>query len=123
MTSQLSVALRAAAEGLHPDEAAVGLIISHGVYLGRDDFTRHVSIEASISDGTPMAWIDWEAVISALDNGQLPSSGGEKRILRIAASLAIGQPVNLRDAIPGLDQRNAGLIVTAVRHAAGQHHR
>jgi hypothetical protein len=41
-------------------------------------------------------------------------------ILRIAASLAAGHPVNLRDAIPGLDQRNVGLVVTAVRHAAGQ---
>jgi hypothetical protein len=58
-----------------------------------------------------MAWIDWHAVITALDGGHLPSSGTEKHILRIAASLAGGHPVNLRDAIPGLDQRNVGLVV------------
>ncbi|MGD0246193.1 MAG: hypothetical protein ABSB59_38505 [Streptosporangiaceae bacterium] len=64
-----------------------------------------------------MAWIDWDAVITALDNGHLPASGGEQRIV---ASLAAGHPLSLRDAIPGLDQRNLGLVATAVRHAAGQ---
>ncbi|MGH3168525.1 MAG: hypothetical protein ACRDN0_21920 [Trebonia sp.] len=92
MTSQISAALRAAAAGIHPDEAATDLIISHGTYLLRDDFCRHIETAAGISDGTPMAWIDWEAVIAALDSDGLPSSGGEKRILRIAASLAVGHP-------------------------------
>lgn len=118
MTSQLSGALRAAAAGIHPDEAGTELIISHGAFLHRDDFTRHIET-ASISDGTPMAWIDWDAVITALDSG-LPASGGEQRIIRIAASLAAGHPVSLRDAIPGLDQRNLHLVTTAIRHAAGQ---
>jgi len=75
---------------------------------------------AGISDGTPMAWIDWGAVIAALDGGRLAASGGEQRIVRIAASLAAGHPVSLRDAIPGLDRRNMALVTTAIRHAAGQ---
>lgn len=119
MTASLDEALRAAAAGIHPDEAGTELIISHGVYLKRPDFTRHIETASGISDGTPMAWIDWDAVITALDSGGLPSSAGEKRILRIAASLAAGRPVNLREAIPGLDQRNQHLVVTAVRRAAG----
>ncbi len=61
----------------------------------RDDFTRHVETAACISDGTPMAWIDWDAVIAALDGGRLPASGGEKRIARLAASLAAGHLVSL----------------------------
>jgi hypothetical protein len=120
MTSQLSAALRAAAAGIHPDEAGTGLIISHGTFLHRGDFTRHVETAASISDGTPMAWIDWDAVVTALDTGLLPASGGEKRILRVAASLAAGHPVSLRETIPGLDQRSLDLVTAAVRHAAGQ---
>ena len=72
MTSQLSSALRAAAEGIHPDEAVAGLIISHGTFLHREDFLRHVETAACISDGIPMAWIDWDAVIAALDDGRLP---------------------------------------------------
>jgi hypothetical protein len=120
VTTQLSAALRAAAAGIHPDEAAAGLIISHGTFLPRDDFTRHVETAACISDGTPMAWIDWHAVITALDGGRLPASSGEKRIIRIAASLAVGHLISLRDAIPGLDQRNVGLVTAAIRRAAGR---
>ena len=119
MTSQLSTALRAAAAGIHPDEAAAGLIISHGAFLHREDFLYHVETAACISDGTPMAWIDWDAVIATLDGGRLPASGGEKRIVRTAASLA-GHPVSLRDAIPGLDRQSLELITTATRRAAGQ---
>jgi hypothetical protein len=67
-----------------------------------------------------MAWIDWDAVVTALDGGRLPASGGEKRIVRIAAGLAVGHPVSLRDAVPGLDQRSLGLVTAAICHAAGQ---
>ena len=42
MTSQLSTALRAAAAGIHPDEAGTGLIISHGTFLHRDDFNSRL---------------------------------------------------------------------------------
>jgi alpha-D-ribose 1-methylphosphonate 5-triphosphate synthase subunit PhnL len=68
-----------------------------------------------------MAWIDWDAVIAALDCGRLPESGGEKRIVRIAASLTADHPVSLGDAIPGLDHRSRQLVtITAIRHAAGR---
>ncbi len=120
MTSQLSAALRAAAAGIHPGEAAAGLIIGHGSFLSRGDFAVHIETAAGISDGAPMAWIDWDAVITALDGGRLPASGGERRIVPIAASLAAGHPVSLRDAIPGLDPRNLELVTAAIRRAAGQ---
>lgn len=67
-----------------------------------------------------MAWIDWDAVIAALDSGHLPASGGEQRVARVAASRAAGHPVSPRDAIPGLDQRSLHLVATAIRHAAWQ---
>jgi hypothetical protein len=53
-------------------------------------------------------------------SGRLPASGGEKRIIRIAASLAAGHPVSLRDTVPDIDQRSLRLVTTAIRHAAGQ---
>jgi hypothetical protein len=34
-----------------PDEAGANLIISHGAYLSRDDFTRHIHAETGITDG------------------------------------------------------------------------
>jgi hypothetical protein len=55
VNSQLSAALRAAAAGIHPDEAAAGLVISHGTFLARGDCASHIETAADISDGTPMA--------------------------------------------------------------------
>ena len=103
-----------------PGEAGTELLTSHGGILHRRDFAAFVHTGTSISDGTtPMAWIGWDAVLSALHHGQLPVCGGERRILQLAASIAEGFPVSLRDTIPGLDNRNLELLTTAIRHAAG----
>jgi ABC-type phosphate transport system ATPase subunit len=110
----LSAALRAGASGLYALEAATGLIIAHGTWLARRDFT------CFIEHGTGIAAVDWEAAITALESGGLPSSGGERRMLCLAASLAGQAPVILGDALTGLDDRNIGLTVKAVLHAAGQ---
>ena len=120
MTSRLAAALRAAADGLDADQAAAELIISHGACLERGEFSRYITTEPSISDGTALALIDWDAALSALDRGGLAVSGSERHILLIAASLAAGHPVSLRDVIPGLDQRNLHLVTTAIRRAGGQ---
>jgi hypothetical protein len=40
-------------------------------------------------------------------------------MLLIAASIAGGIPVSLYDVLPGIDRRNASLVVGAVAHAAG----
>ena len=62
-----------------------------------------------------MAAIDWEAAVTALGRGELPCSGGERRLLRPSASLADGIPVDLCDAATGLDDRNIQRLVTAIR--------
>ena len=46
-----------------------------------------------------MAVIDWPAAVTALDASGLPASGGERRVVRLGASLADGIPVDLRDAL------------------------
>lgn len=120
MTSTITAALRACAAGIYPGEAGTELLIRHSTILRRPDFTGFVHTGTSISDGTTlMAWIDWDAALSAISNGQLPLSGGERRILQLAASIAAGTPVHLRDAVPGLDKHNLQLLTTAIRHAAG----
>jgi hypothetical protein len=120
--ARLPAALRAAASGIHPLEAGTSLLIERGCWLHREDFTgQFVTTATSISDGTTLlATIDWEAAITALDAGKLPCSGGERRVLRLAASIAGGIPVSLHDNLPGLDQRNARLLINAIRHATGQ---
>jgi hypothetical protein len=121
VTAATTAALRACAAGLYPAEAGIELLISHDCFLHRDDFAGFVHTATSITDGiTPMAQIDWDAAITALRAGQLPASGGERRILQLAASIAAGTPVSLHDAIPSLDNQNLNLLITAIRHAAGQ---
>jgi hypothetical protein len=117
----LTAALHACAAGLYPLEAGTELLIANGTFLHRDDFTtRFIQHGTSISDGTtPMASIDWDAAITALQAGELPTSGGERRILQLAASLAAGTPVSLRDAVTGLDDGNVARLLAAIRHASG----
>jgi hypothetical protein len=115
----LTAALHACAAGLYPLEAGTALLISNGTFLPRDDFTSRF-IDHGTSGGTPMAAIDWEAAITALTSGDLPSSGGERRVLQLSASLAGGIPVDLRDAVTGLDDGNVARLVTAILHASGK---
>jgi hypothetical protein len=66
-----------------------------------------------------LAFIDWQAAVTALEAGWLPCSGGEGRVLRIAASIAEGVPVDLREAVTGLDEANLALVARAVLHSGG----
>ena len=110
----LVAALRRGVCGLYPAEAGTELLIRHATWLHRDDFRLgYVRHDEDTSD------VDWPATISALNTGQLPSSRSEARILRLAASLASGIPVDLRDAFTGLDSRNINLVSQAVLHANG----
>jgi len=118
---RLHAALRACASGIDPLEAGTSLLIDCDNWLHREDFTsRFITTGTSISDRTTlMASTDWEAAITALNAGQLAASSGERRMLLLAASTAAGIPVSLYDTLPGLDRRNASLVVKAIAHAAG----
>jgi hypothetical protein len=118
-TDDLTAALHACAAGLYPLEAGIALLISNGTFLHRGDFTSRF-IDHGTSGSTPMAAIDWDAAVTALANGDLPCSGGERRVLMLSASLAGGVPVDLRDAVTGLDDGNVARLVTAIWHASGK---
>jgi hypothetical protein len=117
----LAKALRAHARGLHPLEAAAELLVSHTYWLHRSDFTTDsISTRRGLLIDIELAHVDWPSAITALDIGYLPCSAGEGRILRLAASLADGIPVDLRDALTSLDADNIDLVARAVLHAAGR---
>jgi hypothetical protein len=94
MTPPLPAALRAAAEGLCTPGAATGLIIAHGTWLGRDDFARFTH------HGTGAAAIDREAAISALHAGELPSPGGQRRVLLLPARHPSASATRSQASIP-----------------------
>ncbi|MEV2276173.1 hypothetical protein AB0I72_11345 [Nocardiopsis sp. NPDC049922] len=116
--------LRAWADGFAADRAAVELLITHGAWLSRADFlTRCVDIvptEELIDPDTPVAIIDWERVIRYLEGweGGLPASSSEVAVLAVAASIGAGHPVDLRDALLGLDATNTAAVATALVTAA-----
>jgi len=117
----LAEPLRACARGVDATEAGVELLIRHATWLHRSDFRdRFVHTGTGITGATELARIDWAAAITALDTGELPCSGGEGRMLRLAASLVDGIPVDLRDALTSLDTRNTDLVSRAVPHANGR---
>ena len=121
LNAAIAAALHAHARGIYPGEAAVALVIDHQYWLTRADFlTGFTNTFPGFTDGTPMAAICWPEAVAALDCGQLSGSGSQNRILRLAASLADGIPVDLQNAVSGLDDTNLHHVVTAIRHAAGR---
>jgi hypothetical protein len=109
--------MRAWAKGLLCLEAAVELLIGHRGWLYRRDFLD-VAVEPVFS-GRALEAVDFVAAAAAMEAGELPCSSGEGRVLRLAASIAAGVPVDLREALTGLDEVNSGLAAAAVLHAAG----
>jgi len=112
-------ALRANARGLYCAEAAVRLLSGHLGWLLRGDFVAAFVETGESFDGVLMAWVDWSGAVAALEVGRLPCSSSEGRVLRIAASLAEGVVVDLREAVSGLDTVNIVRVAQAIVHAGG----
>jgi hypothetical protein len=121
MTSPAALAagLRVHAQGLCCLQAATDLLIAQS-WLHRADFTsRFITVHPDAGRGQTAAVIDWAAATDAL-GVSLPCSASEQRMLKITASLADGIPLDLRDTITGLDDRNIQLLTTAIRRASGK---
>jgi len=68
--------------------------------------------------GRQVAAIDFAAAADAVQ-GVLVCSDGERQVLLVAASIAGGIPVDLREAALCMDGVNAARAAQAVCHAAG----
>jgi hypothetical protein len=89
--------------------------------LCREEFVgRFVWVGRALVGGGLLAVVDWPAAVKALAAGGLPCSGSEGRVLRLAASIAAGVPVDLSDCLSTLDDANVDLVVKAVLHANGR---
>lgn len=63
--------------------------------------------------------LDADVLAAAAQDG--PYSGGQRRLLAIAASLAGAGPVDLCQTVPGLDRGLLDLVLAALAHAGGSH--
>jgi len=115
----LAETIRAWAKGWLPTEAAAELLIGHRTWLLRQDFLD-VAVEAGweVFRDREVAAVDFAAAADAVQ-GVLPCSDGERQVLLIAASIAEGIPVDLREAALCMDAVNAARAARAVCHAAG----
>lgn len=105
-----AAALREWAHGLYTTEAGVELLIR--AWGGRLLSGPWISSDAA--NGT--VWFDTRKVREA---GYL--SGGERRLLDLAASITADRPVHLGDTLSGLERHATELVLAAVAHAAGSH--
>lgn len=116
----VSTALRGHARGLHAAEAAVELLLAHRHWLRRTDFLDAFVHRYPAEEGMAgLMFINWDEVAQALACGRIACSGGERRILQAALSLAAGFPVDLRDTATGVDGSNLRILARAVLHAGG----
>jgi hypothetical protein len=82
----------------------------------REDFLQvAVDVQREPFRGRQVAVVDFAAAADAV----LPCSDGERQVLLVAASIAEGIPVDLREAALCLDPVNAARVAQAVCHAAG----
>ena len=111
--------MRAWARGWLPTEAAAELLISHRGWLEREDFLQ-VAVEVRWEPfrDREIAAIDFAAAAAAVQ-GVLVCSDGERQVLLVAASIAGGIPVDLREAALCMDAVNAARAARAICHAAG----
>jgi hypothetical protein len=95
------------------------LLIAHRFWLGREDFLQAaVEIEWEPLRGREIAAVDFAVAADAVQ-GMLPCSDGERQVLLVAASIAAGIPVDLREAALCMDAANAARAAQAICHAAG----
>jgi hypothetical protein len=112
--------LRAHAKGLYHAEAAVELLIGHRRWLCCEEFVgRFVWVGRALVGGGLLAVVDWAAAVKALDARCLSCSDTEAHVLRIAASIAAGAAVDLRECLSTLDGVNGVLAARAVLAAGG----
>jgi hypothetical protein len=116
---RLAALLEGTAAGMLADTAAAGLIIAHGHFLHDPAFRKIIAAGSSVADGQPFAVIRWNAAVTALELGCLHATGSERAVLLIAASIAEGTPVSLRNCLGSLDRRNIALVTSAITAANG----
>jgi hypothetical protein len=116
-------ALLRAAVGDYALEAAVLLLVNSGHWLPTLQAADliMIALDGDALDGGPWAAVQWADLDSALRGGVIAGAGGQLRMLRAAASLADGQPVDLADLTAGVDRQELTLVLAAIAHAAGSH--
>lgn len=103
--------------GLFLVEAAIRLLIRHGVWLEDPNFSKFLVYD----DAYNWIGVDLAAAAAALEAGELPGDEEDQKILKIAASLGSNKAyrISLRDVMEGIDQENIKHVAEAMMYADG----
>ena len=118
---EVESALLRAAVGDYSAEAAVLLLVNTGHWLPQLRVAGLISLVGDVDGDGPWAQVSWPDLDAALRTGVIGGNSAQLRLLRAAASLADGQPVDLGDLAAGLDRDGLTLVLAAVAHAGGSH--
>lgn len=110
-------ALLRAALGDYSDEAAILLLITSGHWLPQLQHAGLITVDGNVEGEGLWAHINWPDLDGALRIGR----SSDHQVLRAAASIADGHPVDLGDLAAGLDRHALTLVLAAIAHAAGSH--
>ena len=112
-TTTLAERLVNSAKGYYPAESAA-LIITQAIRGILPD-----KLAPAINDHPDVgrAFIDWEHAVEI--SGAF--SGGERRIINLAASLASPHNINAGDVLSGLDDTNARIVLEGLAHCLRVH--
>ena len=114
-------ALLRAAVGDYSAEAAVLLLANAGHWLPQLQGAGLICLLGDVDGDGLWAQVAWSDLDGALRAGRIGGSSSQLRLLRAAASLAEGHPVDLGDLAAGLDRDGLALLLAAVAHAGGSH--
>lgn len=122
MDRQTAQDLRDWAKGIYTIEAAVELLIRFqgGRFASPGDPWIVSPREERRGNMQSRHWLDVDQLTAEAAAGAV-LSGGERRVLALAASIAGGSPVDLSDAVSGLDRETLDLVLAAIAHAGGSH--
>jgi hypothetical protein len=114
-------ALLRAALGDYSDEAAILLLITSGHWLPQLQHAGLITLDGNVDGEGLWAHIAWPDLDGALRIGTITGRSSDHQVLRAAASIADGHPVDLGDLATGLDRHALTLVLAAIAHAAGSH--
>ena len=118
----VETALLSGAMGDYAAEAAVLLLVNDGHWLPQLHAEGLITLAVDGDEpGGPWADVDWAALDGALAAGVLSGDERQRLLLRAAAGIADGGPLDLGDLLAGLDRRSLTLLLAALAHAAGSH--
>ncbi|RBY96560.1 hypothetical protein DQ237_07975 [Blastococcus sp. TF02-8] len=114
-------ALLRAALGDYSDEAAILLLITSGHWLPQLQHAGLITLDGNVDGEGLWAHIAWPDLDAAVRIGTVTGRSSDQQVLRAAASIADGHPVDLGDLATGLDRHALTLVLAAIAHAAGSH--